>query len=850
VITLTLALRYLRGRALRTVLTTLAIVFGVLVVFGMNTLMPAFMRAYQANVMAASGQVDAVISLRTADAFDAAVAGRVAAVDGVSAVSGLLDRTVNVPADYFDGDPATADRISALNVLGIDVEAARALHVFTVTSGRFLESADRAAVTLSENAAQILGLGVGDTLKLPTTQGEASLTVVGILPDRGVPGNEVLLVTLAQAQAMFDAEGKINTVEANFDTADAARRTEIERAIIATLGEGYHLGALSSNSELLTGLALGQAIFTMLGLLALLMGAFIIFNTFRTIVAERRRDIGMLRSLGASRRAIIGIVLSEGLIQGVIGSALGLVLGYLLGLGMVAFMSPIAEQYLNIRVGNPEVSPLLLIGSLSLGVGVTLLAGLIPAISASRITPLEALRPAVGEVAFRRMAGAGFWTGALLLGLSVAALFTQNTTLVILGSLLFVVGLILAAPALISPIANLLSAAAAGVFARGGTAQLAQGNLARQPTRAAITASTTLIALAILVMAASTISSLSLGFERVLRRSLGSDFVFVPPSVAVWGTNVGAGRGLAEDLRDVEGVEVVTGLRYAPSEAGGTAIAVLGIDPVTYPQVSGLTFVSGEEATAYGALSAGREVIINGILRTTIQADLGDEITLLTPTGPQTYHIAGVAGDYLNAKIPTAYISQANIGADFDQNEDVLLQANLAAGADAQAVETAFRAILADYPQFRLIEGQTYIEESLAVFNAAFAGMIALAILLSVPSLIAMINTLAIGVIERTREIGMLRAVGATRPQVRTVIVAEAVILAAIGTAFGLLSGLYLGYMMVKALAAVAYPIDYIFPAAGVLIAVASGLLFGALAAIIPARQAARLEVVRALRYE
>ncbi len=849
-ITLTLALRYLRGRMLRTTLTTLAIVFGVLVVFGMNTLMPAFMRAYQANVMAASGQVDVVISHRTAAAFDEGVAARIAAMDGVSAVSGQFERTINIPADYYDGDPTVADRITAFALAGLDVEAARALHVYTVSSGRFLEAGDMAAVTLSENAADILGLSVGDTLKLPTTVGEASLTVVGIQPDRGLPGNETLLVTLPQAQAMFEAAGKINMIEANFDTTDETRRAEIEAAIIAGLGEAYHVGALASNSELLTGLALGQAIFTMLGLLALLMGAFIIFNTFRTVVAERRRDIGMLRSLGASRRAIMGIVLSEGLIQGVAGTGLGLLLGYLLGLGLVAIVSPIGEQYLNIRVGGPVVTPALVAGTVLLGVGVTLLAGLLPALSASRVTPLEALRPAIGEVAFRRMAGFGFWAGAVLLVLSVAALFSQNTTLVVLGSVVFVIGLILAAPALISPIAVLLSTVAAGVFARAGTAQLAHGNLARQPTRAAITASTTLIALAILVMAASTISSLSLGFERVLRKSLGSDFIFVPPSVAVWGTNVGASQGLSEALRAVDGVEVVAGLRYAPSETGGTAISVLGIDPATYPQVSGLTFVTGDEAAAYTALAAGREVIINGILRTTAQADAGDEITLLTPTGPRSYRVAAVASDYLNAKIPTVYMSQASIGTDFERHEDVLLQANLAAGADPAQVEAALRGILADYPQFRLIEGQAYIEESLAVFNAAFAGMIGLAILLSVPSLIAMINTLAIGVIERTREIGMLRAVGATRAQVRTVIVAESLILAAIGTGFGLLSGLYLGYMMVKMLAAVAYPIDYIFPAAGVLIAIASGLIFGALAALIPARQAARLEVVRALRYE
>jgi putative ABC transport system permease protein len=160
------------------------------------------------------------------------------------------------------------------------------------------------------------------------------------------------------------------------------------------------------------------------------------------------------------------------------------------------------------------------------------------------------------------------------------------------------------------------------------------------------------------------------------------------------------------------------------------------------------------------------------------------------------------------------------------------------------------RAALADYPQFRLVAGEAYIEENLRIFDAAFGGLVVLVIFLAVPSLIAMINTLAIGVIERTREIGMLRAVGATRRQVRTIVLAEAVILAAIGTAFGVLSGLYLGYMAVEALGTAGFPIAYLFPAWGLLLAIAAGLIFGVLAAIIPARQATQLQIVQALRYE
>ena len=847
---LTLALRYLSGRKLRTALTTLAIVFGVLVIFGMNTLLPAFMRAFQVNVLAAAGQVDATITLKTSDAFEVSVVGKVAAVEGVRAVSGFLNRAINVPADYYDRDPTIPDAVSVLSLVGIDPAQAMTVHTYSVKEGRFLQEGDANVAVISASLAEALGVRLGGTFRLPAANGETTLTVIGILPARALPGNEEVLVTLPQAQAMLAMPGKINTIEVNYDTLDKARRAESERAILGTLGDAYQIGSLASNSELLTNLRIAQAIFSLLGVLALLMGGFIIFNTFRTIVAERRRDIGMLRALGANRATIFGVILSEGLIQGLVGTALGLALGYLFGAGLISLVGPLMMQFVHTRLGSPVVSPLLLFGSVIMGVGVTLLAGLLPAISASRVTPLEALRPSVGAVSFKRMAGVGFWSGMAMIALAVIALVTRNVGLIGLGSILFILGLILAAPALVNPIANLFGALATIIFARSGTAQLAEGNLSRQPTRAAITASTTLIGMAILVMAASVISSVEIGFGRVMRKSLGSDYILLPPSVALWGTNVGAGTELAEKLRAVNGVAVVSSLRFAPSRINGVAVSMLGIDPATYPQVSGLTFSAGDEAAAYAALGQGRNIILNPMLASSVGAKVGNEVQLLTPTGYQAYRVVGIAGDYLNAKIATGYISHANIAADFNRQEDVLLQINLAPQADKEAVVRALKETLKAYPQFRLINGQEYIDENLRIFNAAFVGLIALGIFLAVPSLIAMVNTLAIGVIERTREIGMLRAVGATRRQVRTIIVTEAIILAAIGTAFGVLTGLYMGYLGVQAVRAAGFPMEYAFPAGGVLLALAVGVLFGVLAAIIPARQAARLEVVQALRYE
>jgi len=223
---------------------------------------------------------------------------------------------------------------------------------------------------------------------------------------------------------------------------------------------------------------------------------------------------------------------------------------------------------------------------------------------------------------------------------------------------------------------------------------------------------------------------------------------------------------------------------------------------------------------------------------------------LISPDGTQNYRVVAIGGDFIDVKVNTAYISQANLAADFHKTDDIFIQLNLTPDADKAAVAAAMSAIRQDYPQFTIIEGETYYKQMSSLFNIAFVAIFVMFFFLAVPSLIAMLNTLAISVIERTREIGMLRAVGATQKQVRRMILAEALLMAAFGTAFGLIAGLYLGYLLVGAITFVGFPVAYTFPTIGILTAIAIGLLFGALAAIIPSRQAARLEIVQALRYE
>lgn len=851
----TLAWRYLTGRPLRTTLTTLAVVFGVLVLFGMNIILPAFLLALQANVMAASGQVDIAISHRAHEAFVPTRHNDIAQLEGVRAVTGLLSRAINLPANFVDSDPATPDRLTAFNLVGVDAASITQIRAYPLEAGRFLAEGERGVAVISRSLADQLGLEVGEALRLPTAQGITAYEVVGIRPPHLLPGNEEVIVALADAQTALALPGQINSLEVALNTLEEATRTRVETQVRDLMGEAFTLNALSSGSELFAGLVVGQAVISAFGVLALVMGGFIIFNTFRTVVAERRRDLAMLRAVGASRATVLTLILAESVIQGVLGTLIGVVLGYGMGALILTGVRGVVQQFINITVGAPVVEPGLLALSVGLGLGVTVAAGLWPAFTATSVSPLEALRPTI-QAGDRAPVGKGTWAGVAGVGLAGLVLLSGNAALVMLGGLLLLVGLLLVAPALVHPLARVVNALIVRANLREATLPLAAHNLTRQTTRAAITASATIIGMALIVAAGGMVSSLMMTFDDVLRSSLGSDYILVPPAVAVWASNVGADDTLTDRLRALDEVAVVSSLRFAasttpasgPRAAGGeVGISVLGLDPATFPQVSSLAFEAGDE-NAYAELGTGRVMIVNGPMAANLGARVGSVVPLLTPTGWQEYRIIAIANDYLNAKLNTAYLSHANLQADFNRTDDVLVQFNLRPTADRAAAETRLRALVADYPQFTLISGQAYYEQNAQLLNQSFGAMYILFAVLAVPSLIALLNTLAIAVIERTREIGLMRAVGATRAQIGRLVVFEAVLLAGFGTGLGVLAGLYLSQALVGALSLAGFTVQFRFPGDALLAALALGMLFGVLAAWLPARQAARLDVIESLR--
>lgn len=837
-VSLTLAWRYLWGRRLRTALTTLAVVFGVAIIFGLNGMLPGMIDAFNRVLLSAAGQVDLSVTSASGGVFDPAVARDVSRVRGVAAATPSLRRNVGLPRG--------AD-VSAITLVGIEPRTAMRVREFAVTSGRMVAGSDRAVAVIGADTAEKLGVGLGGTIAVPTVAGIERLRVVGLLAGGSSPGSPEVYVSLSEAGRMLGLPGKASTVEGRLEP--GAERATVESAVRRAVGDEYTVGGLSTENQLLASLKISQFAFTMFGTFALIMGGFIILNTFRTLVSERRRDIGMMRAIGASRSTVMNVFLYQSLIQGVLGTALGLLAGYGLASAGINAIAPIWRDTLNMDLGviQPQFTLQTWVAAIVLGIGVTVLGAIIPARQAASITPLEALRPQIAEVA-ERGHRRGVLVGAGMLAVSVPMLATRQSGAVGLGAVFFLVGLILVAPALIEPLSRVLSRIITPLSP--ATADLANSNLTRQPGRAAATASAILVSLAVVVSMLGIITSIYAGFFSYIDTSLGSDFVTIPQGLLMGGGHVGADERLVERIASTPGISDVATMRLAMARIAGGSVQFVGIDPETYPRVSSFTFSEGTGASDIADLGSGRTVLVNGIYAAQNGVRSGQVLKVETPNGVKDYTVVGIATDYLNAKLATVYISQENLAEDFGVTSNVMVLANAEPGASIPQVKVRLDHLLADYPQFILYDSQGFKDTQAALFAQTLGMFYVFIGMLALPTLLALLNTLAISVLSRTREIGMLRAVGATRAQIRGMVVAESMLLAAVGVIFGVIGGVALGYALVFAMNATGFVMPYFFPWAGVWTAVIAGFTFALLAALLPSRQAAHLDIVAALHYE
>lgn len=826
-----MAFQYIKGRKLRALLTTLAIVFGVGMIFAFNLVLPSAMDALRNALESDQESVDLSITSVTNEAFAPEQPIRtVAAMEGVEAVTGVLQRQVVLP----EGFNASYDQIE---LVGVDPATIGQVREYELSAGRFLTEEDKGGLVAPKGVAE-----VGETFSLLTTRGVQSYEVVGVLQDEPLnPDVPRLLISLNDAQTILNQPGLINLIQVRYaEGVNADRLTlDIEKA----LGMQF---VTNPESDVFAAMEIAVAILNLFGMVALFLGGFLIFNTFRTVVIERRHDLGMLRAIGATRRQIMQLILIESLLQGVIGTAIGLLAGYLLALLMTDFMVDIWSQFTSTIQMELEFSPTAFFLAIFMGLVVTLMAGYFPARSASRTPPLEALRPATIS-AVHRAARWGLYLGIGLMILAVVLLFADEASTPA-GAVLFLVGTVIAAPGLVVPAARLFEPMLALWFAREG--DLARSNMVRQPGRASITASTLMIGLAVLIFIAALVSGFNVMVDNMLNTSFGSDVLLMPPAMFVYNNLVGADESLKADLMALPEVETVSDWHYASSSYDGNRLYILGIDPVTYPQVTDLDFNEGDAEEAYAALASGRSVIINSITSLQLGLKVGDDFELQTSEGLQTYRVVGVANDIMNMKLLTFMISQDNMAADFHKTESILMMVNLKPGVDEQAALSQIQAVAQDYPQFEVGLTRTYRDDMKELLTGVMNVYYVLAALILIPAAMGLLNTLTINILERTREIGVVRAIGASRSQVQRMVIAEALLLGLFGAAMGVLAGVVMSYGFTITFSVIGWTVPYIFPVMGIAAAIVIAILLALFASVLPARSAAKLDIIHALRYE
>lgn len=837
-----MGLRYLNGRRLRTTLTTLAIVFGVALIFTINLALPSVVNTFKQSMTAMTGADITITSISGESFTPETVLPLVSGVENVSAVTGILRRQFSIPTlgDNVLGNSAQ------LELIGIDPISAQNVRQFPTSEGRFLVEGETGAAIFPAGIADFAPeLTLGTTFPLITAGGLKLYTVVGFIAEQGNPSAPQIYVTLNDAQAAFNQPGLINSVEVAINA--SADRSAVIADIQQVLGSGYQMNAeANAPTTILGSIQIGLAIFNMLGVLALLLGAFLIFNTFRTVVLERHHDLGMLRAVGATRRQITVMIVIESLIQGVVGTIIGLILGYLLALGGFVLMAPIWTNYLHVPVPQLQVSASALLLASASGILTALLAGYLPARSAGKISPLEALRPAT-VASVERAAGWSLMVGIVVAVLGVLLLLTGSKGAAG-GAILFLIGMVIAAPGLVIPAARLFSPILTLWFAREG--DLARGNLVRQPGRAAITGSTLMIGLAVLVLAAALVTAFTSLVEDLADVNFSSDILLTPQTIAIYNNVIGADETLANRLRELPEVETVGTLRYASASGNGQALQIMGIDPNDYPRVASFEFSEGQADTAFADLGSGRNAILTSLAMSTLGLSVGSELVLDTPDGSQTYHVVAAANDILTFKVNAVFISQANLAADFHKAEDVLLMISLIPGADEAAALAAVQTIVEDYPQFTAQLTGEYRDTLIQTTAGAMYLFYIIAFLILLPAALGLLNTLTINILERTREIGVLRAVGGSRKQVRRMIMAEALLLGIFGSAMGVLAGVAMSYGFIAAMGSIGWTMPYTFPLMGIIAAIVIGVMLALFSSILPAHNASKLDIIRALQYE
>ncbi|MGY1659668.1 ABC transporter permease [Geodermatophilus sp. SYSU D00705] len=838
-------LKGLLARKLRLALTAVSISLGVAFVSGTfvlgDTMTATFDQLYEGltegtdvTVRGESAFSDAT-TLGNTRPFDAAVLERVEAVDGVAAAEGavtgyalVLDRS---------GEPVQPGGAPTLGTSFPEVPELSG--GISIRSGSAPSSPGEVVVDAA--TAERTGYAPGDEVTILFADGPRAFTLSGILgfgDADNLAGATMAAFQQDTAQQVLGKVGVYDTVAVRAE--DGVGAEELRDRVAAALPGG--LEAVTSDevvaeSSAAVADALGFFTTALLGFAAisLLVGGLIIWNTFSILVAQRTRELALLRAIGASRRQVRTSVVVEAFVIGLVAAGIGLALGVGVAAGLRAVLGVAGIE---VPTTSLQVQPRTVVAALFVGVVVTVLAALLPARQATRVAPIAALRSV--DAPARPMSRLRVATGLVLTVLGAAALTWAvvdegRPAVAGAGMLLTLAGVLALAPAVAVGVIRVIGAVVARL---GGTpAQLARRNALRTPKRTATTSTALMIGLALVSTVTVVASSMKASVADVITDSTRADFILKAAGQA----SPGLPPALAEGLRGVDGVDTVAQLRFGSAQVDGAGAFVVAVDPATVEAAADLQVSSG----AVADLDDSSVLVSDGVAEARGWA-VGDRVEVVyAQTGAQELTVAGTFGN--TALLGGDYVTTlATHGANGGSPLDVAVLVATVPGADLDDVRAGLEAAAAAYPNAQLDDAASFTESQAATIDQLLAIVTMLLALAVVIALLGIVNTLALSVFERTRELGLLRAVGTTRRQVRAVVRWESVVVAVLGALLGAVLGLAFGAALTRGLAGEGLSVVAV-PGGRLAVYVLAAALAGVLAAVGPARRAARVDVLRAV---
>jgi putative ABC transport system permease protein len=845
-----LSFRNLRARVQRTLLTAVGIVLGVGIVFGVLTLSNTMSGTFQDLFTRAYGSSDLTVTAAGGSGgFDQNVVNKVRGVEGVGSAAPRYSFSSSL---IFPKKKALPE-VRSMRLFGVEPQSAGLATGFELTDGHFPQS--RKELTLDGSSAESAKLKLGDKVTVGTPEGPKKFKLVGLLriPGGSFGGLAFGMVPLSYGQEVFDKRDQISGIAVG--AAEGVSVAELKEGLNKKLGEGLQVERSETRTQQITGQLQGFKIALLFFAgTSLFVGAFLVFNALSMTILERTRELGMLRALGSTRAMIARSVILEAIFLGALGSLLGVLFGYGMAKGLVYLFG---KAFL-FEITSLILSPFALVSAIVVGIAVTVVAALYPATKAGRVSPVEAMRARSGEAAGEKRGSRGLTVFGPILGLLLAGagvpwiyylaknlsanlegfIYASGIVAIIAAFL----GISLIIPVLVRPLAALFSPALRLLF--GVEGRMAAANATRNRGRTALTASALMVGISLVVAFSALGGSLLGSIRDYLDDSLGSDYVVQPTEQ---NSDAGFSAKLPEEINHIRSVEKTTSIVSSFRQDGKKVDAVFGVDQ-NYPEIFRVDYAAGD-SESFSKLEDGG-ALIGKQLAEDRKLGVGSKIEIPGPKGRKKYPVEGVLKNDIIGGGTGIYLSKKTLADDFNETESEFLAVKARPGSDRDVLERRIEDVLKDYPQFTVYSNAEWKAQIESDFNRQYVFFYAIMGVSVAVSAFGVVNTLSMSVFERTREIGILRAVGTTRLQVGRLIIDEGVVISLIGCLMGVALGSLLGYLFVQGSGAGGFEIDFYYPKLPALAALLSGLFIGVFAGLLPARSAARKSIVEAVQYE